>query len=79
MLIDKTENSLLFNNMTHKILSKDEVKQYFIDKGFVFLKDLDTGAHHYGIILKKKNKKTCPVLNFYLLFIKIKNINIKIK
>lgn len=54
LLIDKIENSLLFNNTMQKIPSKDEVKQLFIDKDFIFLKDLDTGAHHYGIILKRE-------------------------
>lgn len=34
------------------LLSKDKIRDMFEAKGFVFVRDVDTEPHHYGMILK---------------------------
>ena len=39
---------------SHSLITKSKAKEMFEQKGFMFLRDIDAGAHHYGMILKKK-------------------------
>ena len=52
LLIDWSDGSTL-NSPLKKIVLKDKAREMFIDKGFVFDKEINTGEHHYGMILKK--------------------------
>ena len=54
LLIDKTQDSFLFGNTKKKIFSKDEVREFFENKNFIFIKDFDAGEHHYGIIFRRE-------------------------
>lgn len=50
LLIDWMESSIM---ETTNIIKKDTAREIFEKKGFVFDRDINAGAHHYGMILSK--------------------------
>ena len=55
LVIDWADSSTLGINSKSVIL-KEKMKDMFEKKGFVYERDIDAGAHHYGMILvKEKN------------------------
>ena len=52
LLIDWSDNSAL-NSTLKKIVLKDKAREMFINKGFIFEKEINAGEHHYGMILRK--------------------------
>jgi hypothetical protein len=38
---------------THKLISKAKAREMFEKKGFTWDRDINAGAHHYGMILNK--------------------------
>ena len=50
LLIDWSESSIMGGKM---IIPKNKAQILFEKKGFVFSREIDAGAHHYGIILTK--------------------------
>lgn len=50
LLIDWSESSIMGGT---NIISKDKVRIMFEKKGFVLEREIDAGAHHYGMILRK--------------------------
>ena len=54
LLIDWLDGLPLVGVDSMKILSKDNVCEMFINRGFIVDGEINTGAHHYGIILRKK-------------------------
>jgi hypothetical protein len=53
LLIDWSDNSPTNFNLK-KIISKNKMQEMFEKKGFVYDRDIDAGAHHYGMILKRE-------------------------
>ena len=51
LLIDWSEKSIMSGA---GIVSKDRAREMFEKKGFVFVREIDAGAHHYGMILIRK-------------------------
>lgn len=51
LLIDWSESSIF---KTTKIISRNTALQMFEKKGFVLEREIDAGAHHYGMILIKQ-------------------------
>lgn len=56
LLIDWLDNSSLINQKKINIIDKSKMREIFEKHGFVFVRDIDAGAHHYGMILKKNEK-----------------------
>lgn len=54
LLIDWSDSSSVLGSGVGSIISKEKVRALFENKGFVWQRDIDAGAHHYGIILMKK-------------------------
>lgn len=56
LLIDWSPLSSI--NPPHKeaLISKNKAREMFEKNGFVYKEDIDTGAHHYGMILEKINE-----------------------
>ena len=50
LLIDWSETSIM---RTTKIIPKNKAREMFEKKGFVFVREIDAGNHHYGMILRK--------------------------
>ena len=50
LLIDWSENSIMQKAV---IVSKDKARAMFEKKGFAWVRDIDAGAHHYGMIIRK--------------------------
>lgn len=53
LLIDWSDNKSAISVGFDKIIPKDTTREMFEKKGFVWQRDIDAGAHHYGIILIK--------------------------
>jgi FkbM family methyltransferase len=49
LLIDWSESSVMQGT---QIISKDKAREMFEKKGFILEREIDAGAHHYGIILR---------------------------
>ena len=49
LLIDWSEDSIMSGT---SIISKNKAKEMFEKKGFVLDREIDAGAHHYGMILR---------------------------
>ncbi len=50
LLVDWSDSS----SMAHiTVISKTKAREMFENKGFVWQRDIDAGAHHYGMILHK--------------------------
>jgi ubiquinone/menaquinone biosynthesis C-methylase UbiE len=56
LLIDWSDSSSLINQKKINIIPKDKIREMFEKKGFVFVRDIDAGEHHYGMILQKDEK-----------------------
>lgn len=54
LLIDWADTSETFGLKQDVIIDKKQAREMFEKKGFVFERDIDAGAHHYGMILKKE-------------------------
>ena len=54
LLIDWSENSSVKFPSEKMIVSKDEAKEIFFEKGFIFERDIDAGINHYGMILRRE-------------------------
>ena len=54
LLIDWSSWISIVSAGSKKSVSKDEARKMFEEKGFIFEREINTGAHHYGIILIKK-------------------------
>jgi ubiquinone/menaquinone biosynthesis C-methylase UbiE len=50
LLVDWSEKSIMQEKM---IIPKNKVREMFEKKGLVWVRDIDAGDHHYGIILSK--------------------------
>ena len=50
LLVDWSETSLM---QGAGVISKDKARDMFEKKGFIFVQEIDAGAHHYGMILIK--------------------------
>lgn len=50
LLIDWSESSIMGGT---NIVPKDKALEMFEEKGFVLEREIDAGAHHYGMILSK--------------------------
>lgn len=55
LLVDWSDNSPIYSDLK-KIISKNRAQEIFENKGFTFDKEIDAGAHHYGMIFKKGEK-----------------------
>lgn len=53
LLIDWSESSIM-NGIA--IVPKNKARKMFEKKGFTFEREIDAGAHHYGMILVKNNE-----------------------
>lgn len=53
LLIDWSESSIMGGT---NIVFKDKAREIFEEKGFVLEREIDAGAHHYGMILVKINE-----------------------
>ena len=53
LLIDWSNNSSTVGPEIDKIINKNKAREMFEQKGFVWERDIDAGAHHYGMILMK--------------------------
>lgn len=56
LLIDWSDGSSFIGPSFDKVIPKNIAREMFETKGFVWQRDVDTGAHHYGIILMKINE-----------------------
>ncbi|MFZ2978884.1 MAG: methyltransferase domain-containing protein, partial [Candidatus Magasanikiibacteriota bacterium] len=55
LLIDWSDSPDSFSLKQNIIVNKNQAREMFEKKGFVYERDIDAGAHHYGMILKKEN------------------------
>ncbi len=53
LLIDWSDSPSSIGPSFDKIISKNKTREIFERKGFAWQRDIDAGAHHYGIILAK--------------------------
>jgi ubiquinone/menaquinone biosynthesis C-methylase UbiE len=53
LLVDWADSFGGFGPKTEDVFSKEKALPIFQSVGFSFLKDVDAGAHHYGVILEK--------------------------
>src|SRR3989338_3626480 len=51
MLVDWSPASQIFQ--TKIAIPKEKAKELFHEAGFIFTRDIDAGAHHYGMIFRK--------------------------
>ncbi len=54
LLVDWSEESIMQGK---GIVPKDKARAMFEKKGFAWVRDIDAGAHHYGIILRKNESR----------------------
>lgn len=54
LLIDWSDNASGIGVSFDKIISKNTAREMFEKKGFIWSRDVDAGAHHYGIILENR-------------------------
>ncbi|MCX6751658.1 MAG: class I SAM-dependent methyltransferase [Candidatus Nomurabacteria bacterium] len=52
LLIDWSDSSSGIGSSFDKIIPKNIAREMFEKKGFIWQRDIDAGAHHYGIIFK---------------------------
>ena len=50
LLVDWSETSIMQKAV---IVPKDKARAMFEKKGFAWVRDIDAGAHHYGMIIRK--------------------------
>ena len=53
LLIDWSDDSAVSASFK-KIVPKNEARKMFEEEGFLFIKEINAGAHHYGMIFKKQ-------------------------
>ncbi len=53
LLIDWTDAMEVLRPKKEVIINKEQAREMFEKKGFVYERDIDAGMHHYGMILKK--------------------------
>ena len=56
LLIDWSDGLSSIGSSFDKIIPKNIAREMFEKKGFTWQRDIDAGAHHYGIILMKINE-----------------------
>lgn len=56
LLIDWSPEPNAFGSKLKGAVSKTEARRMFEQKGFKFMREIDAGEHHYGIILEKKKE-----------------------
>ena len=54
LVVDWTGSSVGLGPKNSSIISSDNAKKIFQDKGFIFEKDINAGTNHYGFIVIKK-------------------------
>jgi len=54
LLIDWSDGSSAIGASFDKVVPKNIAREMFENKGFTWQRDIDAGAHHYGIILVNK-------------------------
>lgn len=54
LVIDWSDSGSPAGPKQNTIIKKDMARSMFEKKGFTFERDIDAGAHHYGMILKKQ-------------------------
>ncbi len=54
LLIDWADVSLSMGPRPESIIKKDKAREMLEKKSFIFERDIDAGAHHYGMILIKQ-------------------------
>jgi len=54
LLVDWSDNSSPIGPGFDKVISKSKAREMLEEKGFIWQRDIDAGAHHYGIIFKNK-------------------------
>lgn len=52
-LIDWSDSSFVVSPNISKIISENNAREMFEDKGFIWERSIDAGKHHYGIIFTK--------------------------
>jgi ubiquinone/menaquinone biosynthesis C-methylase UbiE len=52
LVIDKVPNSFLISS-GHRTISKNDTRNLFGKKEFIYIREINIGEHHYGIILKR--------------------------
>ena len=53
LLVDWADGSSSLGPNIETVIPKNKAREMFEKKGFVWQRDIDAGAHHYGMILKK--------------------------
>jgi ubiquinone/menaquinone biosynthesis C-methylase UbiE len=53
LLIDWSDSSTLISQRKINIVPKDKMREMFEKNNFVFVREVDAGIHHYGMIFKK--------------------------
>ena len=54
LLIDWSDNGSAIGPIIDKIIPKNQAREMFEKRGFVWSRDIDAGMHHYGIIFKNR-------------------------
>lgn len=54
LLIDWSDSSSIMGSGLVTLVPKGKAREMFERKGFAFERDIDAGAHHYGMILRKQ-------------------------
>ncbi len=57
LLIDWSDSSSILGPNSATVIAKIKARAMFEEKGFVWQRDINAGAHHYGMILVKNNEK----------------------
>jgi len=53
LLIDWSDSPAV-GSSSHKVIPKNYAREMFEKKGLIFVRKIDAGAHHYGMIFKKQ-------------------------
>lgn len=56
LVIDWLNEPSILGSKIKNTVPKNKAREMFEGKGFIFEREIDAGAHHYGMILKKENK-----------------------
>ena len=56
LCIDWSDSTSLISQQKINIIPKNKVREIFEKHGFIFVRDIDAGEHHYGMILKRLNE-----------------------